>query len=817
MIRFVYRIFVCMALLSAAAACVEENLDGGVSGPEGFGPEKDGLDLVMMLDAGDFNTGLELDYGTRADGDGLEGDQNAAIQNITSLFVGVVSNETKRMVAYRIIASCDDAASDNLQDHGQQWYATKNPAWADRADPGVSGNYYKNNHWRTFVEGEGASLFPAGWGNWPERFNNLYIERTKGEADVDRRFKGTNDDRYNTDPYYKDDEHYGCWTEDSDESTGMATEQYCVGYNGFAKMDGNNGLFDKGDYDYTQFDSDGLYDSDYESMDYPIMTYRKGDVMRKSPAVVLTFKYANPMHGPVEKLTRGDYTIYAIANFRESISTVKGVDAGVFKAVDDVVPFVGDMIYMLLMEWDPNEGLPYEKYAPLITGAVNLSEIDIKDDTDGTLVSLETGEELDTPENIRSATSMLRSNKARIISSDCSEVVLVPGTNNILHLMLDRTVARVTYKVTNYSSSELMLSGFRFSENFAQAADVIFAPTHTTEERFRKEWQAAPDPSGDKAIVPFPEEGVRIPAGETVTVFDGLMYGGGGRYGKYTATDEITDGGDDLVPLGYYMTAAYQGVQPKTLKKEVPAYDVHEVTTFRKRDIGELFPGESVTIENIALKGRSGFLFYDEGASRSRMMTNSAVKDEAGFALLDRDKYESHLWTLEITMERGGYYTCKIKNSEGGYVQAPGTSGTSSFMTFTDDSGDATQFYFRKANKDTQVSFGNSGENLYIHTLNYSDIKGEGTFGVCWAGYDDAGSWLDVYDIARSSQHFDAIVEPYPVEIFDKNRGVTVPLYYLYRNDHLIVDINVSYNAKADDVVFDVETWREHDNEIEFN
>ncbi len=830
MMKFIYRFGLSLVLMAAASSCVKEDRE---SRGQGYGPDKDGVDLVVTVDMEDFGSGLDVDYGTKAASDGLTKEQNAAIENITSLFLMVVRNDTRRMVAYRVISSCDEAVAGSEKDEKAdkvQWFATKDPTWNAASGTGTE-KYYKNSHWREYFEtGAAAPQFPEGWGNWPERFNKLYIEKTKDDPDLSRRFSGTNDDSYNNDIYYKDDEHYGCWT----DNTYSATTSDCVGYNGFAKMNDNNELINKGVYDYTQFDHDGLYDYDYSNAAYPFMDYQAGYVMRKSPAVVLTFKYANPMHGPVEQLTRGDYTIYAIANFRESISSVKGVgDDGKFQATHEIVPYVGDFVYMLMMEWDPNEGLPYETYAPLVTGAVNLSEIDIKDGSDGDLIKLNDASAiLDTPEKLKEATSMVRSSNARIVCSDCSGITLISGTNNILHLMLERTVSRSTYRVTNFSSESLTVSNLKFCEHYAQAADVIFASTHTTAERFRPGWQAAPDPMSPKAIVPFDgtdgnQDGkVTIPPGATVTIFDGLMYGGGGRY---DTPDGKQATGSSLVPLGYTLEASYPGVASKKLEKYTPAYTTHE-TEISQKDFNYLVDGLAVggskTTGPIGIKGRDGFLYYN-AATASKTKTNSAIKIEEAFNLIDDAQYENYKWMLEIRRDAdsGGkkVYKCKIKNvGADAYLRIPDGGNVSSaqnYLSFVTDAGNASEFYLSPESSGAQFSFNSDNHTnnpgTYIHALNSGN-----DYNVCWAnwGYDDPGSWFYPFEmVSRVTTNVPEKHDPYPIEVFNADAGVTTPLYYIYRNDHLIVDINVSYNSKTNSIDFDVEPWKQYYSEITFD
>ncbi len=810
MLRYIHRIVLSLLFLVTAAACVKENLENVESPVEGYGPDKDGLDLVLAIDMEDFRSGMDIEYGTKAESDGLSAEQNAAIKNITSLFLGIVRNDTRNMVAYRIIASCDGAVTGNDRDHGQQWYTTKNPTWKE----GVSTGYYKNHNWRTYVENEGTSSPFYGWGNWPARFNELYKEKTLKYGYTGQKFRGTNDEAYNNDPYYKDDEHYGCWT----DATYTATEKDCVGYNGFTKIYQNE-LANKGVYDYTQFDHDGLYDDDFTS-ENSFMSYKAGDVMRKSPAVVLTFKFENPMHGPVEQLTRGDYTVYAITNFRESISSIKGTDeSGNYVSDHEVIPYVGDMIYMMLMEWDPNEGLPYEKYASFISGTVSLKEVDFKDGTKGEFYDVDDPTKA-TITNLRDVTDMLRSSNARIISTSCDPITLVPGTNNILHLTMDRTVARSTYRVTNYSKEPLTISDFSLCDHYAQVADEVFHDLYTTEQRFRMDWQAAPDVTSSKAITPFPSSGeLTVQPGQTITFFDALMYGGGGRYDEYDAGGKPAPG-STLVPLGYNIKATYNkgeaGEISKELEKVTPAYDIHN-TTLTDRPHASLTADADGLVENVGIKGRNGFLYYN--AEARRFKTNSAVNSVESLNLLTNEQYQYYLWTFQITRS-GSAYKCKIKNQGNGmYLRIPsGTSyGVNNYLSFVSE-GQATEFYLTSQNGGSQVSFnsdnGQNGYTVYIHALNSGY-----DYNVCWAqwGYNDNGSWYYIYDMERETEHHEERHEPFPIEVFNADAGVTSPLYYMYRNDHLIIDINVSYNANIKDIQFDVKNWTPHDYEITFD
>ncbi len=770
MFRNICSLAVGVLMLSAASSCVREDLERNPGGPSGPS-DADGVDLTCIIDVKDLLSPLEVSPGTRAAVD-YNPSKNPELKNIASLAFFIVEKDSPlRIRAYRMIAP-DDKGDDPDKDGDGIYYLNKDP---------------------------NTGLIADGQGG---RYNTLIPEK-KNRRDWETSQK-TNDASYNGDDF-RDDQHYGCWGEDKDR---------CVGYNGFAKLDGDNNLVrqEYGGVSYPAYDEDGLYDESYDSNndgDYDDYTeYKAGDKMRKSEAVILTFKYDNPMHGPIEKLTRGDYYLIAVANFRESLSSVSYQDYLAPYKFTETGRTIGQEIYTLIREkWDPVNGITFTDFRGFMNGAVSLSEVKIDDtnaaagDAPGHL------EVLDGKTN-----TFIRSNRARLVSTGYNEITLTPGNTNIYSYSLIRNVARVTFRVSNYSAKDLTLSGFRLSDNFAQAATYLFHSHEEKDKLFKPSWQGAPLVSHtdeNKAIVPFPAvqqnadvEGPNrvIPAGHTdVVFFDALVY----------------ESGNTGSPLGYYLTLGYPGVTPKSLGGSTVEY---EYPVIAKTDdlMAVLEDGSKKFYINNSNRG--GFKYYDESTGwlkSSNLSVLSALLEENYNSVRDYYYYE----LTKIDDKDGIDNEVIIKNiGANKYLAVPQNygdgDGVNNRIMLVENREDATEFvcgdnsayygislYFER--KDPPVGKG------YIHSLGSGNNFGQR---LTWGDWPDGGSYYSFHQVVVEN-----VDRSYPVSVFKEDVGVADDLYVLHRNDHLVVDISVTYNDKTQDVEYQVKPWDVRKNIIVFD
>ncbi len=777
-------VFLSALMLLSIHSCAHEELPNGQV-PDRNKEHESGVDLVMSFDVNQLQAALELQGATKAD----ERDpiQNAAIQNMTSLAVFII-NEEGTMVAYRVIGSCDDADRDNI------WFITKNPS-KKLGDDGYINETYGGKDLKNYKGGKGH-IGDAIMGDWPDRFNNFYGITTNDEFYN----KGTNNQRPDDD-YYHDDEHYGCWKMENGVPI-RVLEDKCVGYNGFARMGNDNEIEHNPDYagaNMPDFDFDGMYDEDYSSGDFT--AYQKGERMRKSGAIILTFLHDNPMHGPIEALKRGNYKVYAIANFREVISPGVGQgDDGKFKRKEDLnakggeINYVGDFVYYLMYKWDPVNGIKKEEYAPFFAGALCMSELVI--DVDGNIV-----------EDSANPSPFVRSKRARILSTNNANIVLTPGNTNINTYPLYRIANRATFKVTNYSSEDLTVSGFSLSDNFAQGAVLLFDKDY--EERFRDDWRknGGPDVYSTKAITPFgtwttdesggmkkERDDVIIAGGDTKTIFDALLY----------------ESGDADDPLGYMLTASY-GEMSKALGTIIPE-TLASVNEYSEKTYSDIYNSSNETYTFALKERREGFIYYDSN-SDAKIKTKSEIQkieDLYGYSI---DEFYNFIWILEVSKNNDNI-SCKVKNKGRGdnaYLTIPNTVGETSYMDFSDE---GTVFTLKEGINDY------SGRIAFTTTSNGSLMlmNSLANKNICWGTWDDIGSYFSPYliDLNQLSMNPEEQIY-YPINAYDKTTGLAEPLHYFKRNMHLFVDISVTYNKETGQVEFSVSDWTEKDAEIEFN
>ncbi len=753
MIRKLYTFASALALLFVAGACMPEELVSEFNASP-VPSDEEGVDLFITVDVDELMSSLDVNPGTRADGDIYDPEMNAIIDNIASLaFFIVEKNAPYRMRAFRLIAPPDDKESND-----------------------VAGGYYLDKDPRTGVIDNTTVIIPR-----TERIERHFgsVNPTTGDIDYDE-------------DVYDDDQHYGCWGADG------ALDPTCVGYNGYAAMDGmNNTKFeDYGGVKYPMLDKDGMYDDSFVSGDY--REYAEGKPMRKSGAIILSFKYDKPMHGPIEKLTRGDYYLLAIANFRESISSVATKSYSYTPELNDLFEeqhdYIGTYIHDLLWNWDPVNGLPPQKYNGFINGAVSLSEVSIEAGRDGNLVAVkENGVDMENP--------FIRSNRARIIMSGYEDIVLTPGNSNVYTFDLTRSVARVTFRVKNYSSEQLTVSDFSLSDNFAQAATYIFHNPAEHGKLFNPLWQGSPKVTDSKAIVPFVNN-TTLDRLETKTFFDALIYESGS-----TVTP--------AEPMKFNITVSYPGtrqiVDNKLEPTELDLDGLNSELSSLTRDGDEIM---------LVLKShRQGyFVKYSDDAKEG--MTKSSVSDMNSLSQ-DIAFRKDFIWKLIRTTRRSTQgYIIESVYSPGSYLRMKNdyvlddpNKQALKVLDYVTDPTKATLFQIAKEEKTNNFVFKKADSNDYIHATN-SGFSWKIGWMSTW--HNDGG--FTAYKVKFETRTENNIItkENEPINVFNMNDGIASPLYNIHRNDHIIVDIGVTYNVDTQDIQFKVEPWKGVDNEVEF-
>ncbi len=784
---FIYILW--LLLIFSAASCVREDLDMKVPGNGALG---EGVDLTLAFNIEDLVSSMEVTPSTRVADDYYTPEDNVAFRSISSIAVFVIKADSEArgdMVAYRIIAPPDKIKPDI-------WYLGKDPEDSEKT--------------RTWANDGIVGGTRTGY----SRFNSFYT--------IDNQPFRTNDIPYNECDVadgmgFCDDQHYGCWEEDAD----MELKSDCVGYNGFAKVIRNELVTNSyGGTIYPAFDTDGRYDASFDinnDGDYDdFRDYKVGKRYHKSPAVILSFKYDNPMHGPVEKLTRGNYYILALANFRESLSDISLYNANTKQfslsnenksypgdvtyngdgTVLETSPtyknqYIEDFIYSFIREWDPEKGIPGSKFFTFIDSAVSLSEITIN--SDGTLAQL-TGEG-----TWKDATPLLRSKKARFISTGYQQVTLTPGNTNIYQMEISRTVSRSTFEVSNYSDFDLTVTDFRLSDNFAQGATFLFRPDDS--DRFKEMWQGAPKVNdAAKAIVNFPDEGYIVPARKSnAAIFDAITYESGG------AKDE----NGNLKPLSYEITVSYPGKTVHTFHPFSIALKPSMGYSALQERMRGLSEGESIEVFIESRRSGSYIVPGDDNEAWKNASGSEKLTSHINSMSAAKSFDEANVWVL-IKAGDDSFYIMSKDN--GKYLRITGSQGDSNYPDFTTDVRYASAFRFAqdRTPDDNYVVFEYDG--YFLHVLNSGRI--------CWNSWNDAGGCFKVYEYELVEEHTEetpaTATKKIDIESFNMLTNVAEPLYYLRRNQHLNVHIGVTYNTVAQTIDFHVEPWKKKDNYVTF-
>ncbi len=718
-----------------------------------------GVNLTVAFDVNDFGISAEADTRaiTEADPEWGRMDANAKDRNIHSLAVFIINrnqNSTfnNRIVAYRIIA------------------------------PKVSGKDKDGN----VLDGHFLDIDPE---------TGLGVDKS-GTAD------GLNT------LLEKDDQYYGYTDNGVHYGVNVHGENgACYGYNGFSRMDASGELV-KSARGYFMLDTspgadggldeknpDGLYDYDFTT---PLgITYGRGTPMKVGKGVVLSFEYDNPMHGPVEKLVAGTYHVLAIANFRESVSEIfenSGSGLGDYRFSDSHMT-IGDHVARLITLWDTENGIQRENYIGFLNGAISLKTVTL--DEDGNMT---------TKENMTS--DYIRSKRAQIVSTEFQEHKFENG-NNVSYFNLARTLTRVTFEITNNSDEKLRVSEFSLGGHFAQGAAFLFTHEDPT-LNYREEWQRQPVVTGGNAFVPF-RPGLEIEGAERGVpkrFFDALMYASGVSYEPMTYNLKV-----EYPECNYEEKKVVSYVSPNTDAVPIAAPEVLNALVDTKNEVF------------CFLAGRRGFIRYNSETgvvsadSDKTSISSFSFTSETG----NSEEALSFLWQLTPVTVGGTKKVC-IKNAllDKYLVNPASTDGSGGRVyTYTDKLYQATPFEIKSFGTKTGVAFVSqiAGKEAYLHQWNSNDGEIRSIYN--WG--DDNGSHFSVYEINGDDVTEDTrqipvskTLEDFTIKAHDLITGVADSLYYLRRNDHLTVNIGVTYNKMTQDVEFQVKPWVEKDNEVVF-
>lgn len=477
----------------------------------------------------------------------------------------------------------------------------------------------------------------------------------------------------------------------------------------------------------------------------------------QSRVVRVTFDYNAPKHGDVEKLSRGNYVLLAVANYSESDTFGNtGVAAQVQSLVED---------------FDPNSGI--ENFNPGRADFYNLK--------------------LRIPEIEGAPFPYLRPSDV-LIPQSCSENInLVAGVNRT-SVKLEYTSARIRIGVRNYSDVDLSISDLTFSDNFTQSTCYLFSRLDSDGNYALAtdyHGKGAPVATQENAITPF-VPGQRITKEMGVkTIFDGLIYESRDPDNNYVYTLEV--GTDDY----YTFSLSNDGKRIYRLS-DVDAQGPYFIIKRRGLQSGEL--DSYLYVENDRL--------YVTEQRPSGTYSPQEVLDACKEA-----KYYNYIWKLEKS--GSGYYVRNVETED--YIQkitvaAPDSPGEQYRLQMVGWEDYATQAELFTL---TQNSTGSGYYLFRSGTIGaYLNIRPGTSGSEVVVGYNGTGEWSQfaLYPV----QYGKAVREAVVLRTIDSETAVASDVHEIRRNDFIRVQVGVTYNPYRGNFDFVVEEWKSGGGEITF-
>lgn len=478
-------------------------------------------------------------------------------------------------------------------------------------------------------------------------------------------------------------------------------------------------------------------------------TLGRGRVVR------VTFDYNNPKHGEVEKLSRGNYVLLAVANYSES---------------DDVGKTgVAEQVGLLIENFDPDSGIG--NFNP---GSESFYNIQLR-----------------IPEIAGSAFPYLRPCDV-LIPQSCSENInLVAGVNKT-SVKLEYTSARIRIDVRNYSDIELRISDLTFSDNFSQSTCYLFSRLdgdRNYELATDYHGKGAPVATHENAITPFvPEQIITKDMGVT-TIFDGLIYESRDPDNNYVYSLEL---GADVINYHYYEPK--NGGQRIHYLSEIDSQGPYFLIRRRGEDTYEM--NSYLFVENDKV-----YASQDYGYTPQQVLENCR-----------ENRYYNYVW--ELVKSGSSYYIRNVETED--YIERIRTNysevesarlqmvGWEEYQTRADT--------FTVSVSDTNNGYFLFKSNSYYWSDAYINVRNNNVVG--WNG---TGSWSQFVLFPVEQLHETSMREDIVLRTIDPETGVASDVHEIKRNDFIRVQVGVTYNPYRGDFDFVVEDWQTGGGDITFN
>ncbi len=520
--------------------------------------------------------------------------------------------------------------------------------------------------------------------------------------------------------------------------------------------------------------------------------------LAQSSRARVTFDYENPKHQvngeSAERLLRGEYRLFAVANYNHTIITSDNT-VNVEHKLDEIFnKFLDDPVNGI-----PNFNPDYKSF------------YDIRFLLNRTLDGQGNVVHVDPKSYIRPAVNQTLS---------ATPNVFLAAGNNHLSVKLLRISSRTRVEVKNYSTVPLHVHSLAFSDNYTQSTNFLFRrednqANYQMDAFTDHDGRGAPDVSYSRAIVSFDKQkGVDVPANEKKCIFDALMY----------------ESYDDKEPFTYTIDVSYPDVtnykttdrdkldQTKTIT-ETSEFEYEYALKGENKHIAGMT--SAADLYNTLTTNYSSDYFLIQGVQTGKYLY--ARSDGTLHAnLLSRVDFKapdikSYLWTVEVAKaEQDGnvHYTCSLKNVATGKYMPLVPNGEDANL-----GGSSDQVWNTLGVTSTHLT-------LAANHLNKDGVSVPYYLSI-WADGDNLGGWTEAdggcqYDLLpvkylQVLEGTPRVKKTVTLTAFNDATAIVEEVHEIQRNDFVRILVEVSYNPDKGDFTFQVEPWDKGSGEVTFN
>lgn len=340
------------------------------------------------------------------------------------------------------------------------------------------------------------------------------------------------------------------------------------------------------------------------------------------------------------------------------------------------------------------------------------------------------------------------------------EILLQPGANNVTGELI-RTYARIRINVRNQSNKELKVTNLQFADNFSQSSADLFVSGGSA--------NVTPDVTSDDAIAPFTPNLTIAPMDGTTNVSESTIFDG------YLLE---SNGGDYDYTLGLELEGA--------------------TTT-------EYIVGSTAITNPSSIESGAMYLIYNANARRYLYANGtSTVAASSNYYDSDGELNQSFVWRFTKVGSSGNNYKIESMGSTGYYINSDGVVNNS--VPLTVNSSDDN--YFTASSNSGYIRFRTASQRYYLG-VNQNNVYGTNS---------SNRRNFALYKVT-TEQNTSNISHQETIEIktVDDVTGEVHPIQEIRRNDFINILVNVSYNEKSGEVVFEVSDWNKVEGEVTFD